>query len=571
MLKINILKKPFLTKVKVATGNIYKRGAEMGSKMMGCDEFPQIARTETARAIYLIDVDTCELVYMNKSAKDMLQLAYEDDSYCGKKCYTVLQGLSSKCSFCRNNLLTTEHMFVEEIYQPLVQRYLQVKSILFNYMGHRLRLEILYNFKEEELEQQKKYLDQKLEQIRWIDNLTGLYNREKYSSLLKDIETKKIRQIGIVDMDINGLRNINATKGYQSGDRILMRIAALIKSVFGVNSFRVGSDEFVSLALNMDKVDFEAKVTALKAKFSAETDFRVSVGSLWSDNCRDIYKKVSQANAVMEATKSFGYKNLTADYNHKAESAHRLLAEIAEGRFKVYLQPKINLQTGLIEGAEALVRKIDEQGVIIAPDNFIPGYEENGLINYIDIFVLKTVCRMLKDWRERGGRVFKMSVNVSRVTLIAEDTIKNSVAICKKYGIDPCLIDVEITESFGLLEKELLVDLIKRMHEAGFSISMDDFGTSFSNLELLSQVHFDTVKFDKSLTDSIVDNPKTQILFKAAVSMCREFGDTLTLAEGIENEEQLKVLQKLGCQLGQGYYFARPLPEDEFWERYVKK
>ena len=92
------------------------------------------------------------------------------------------------------------------------------------------------------------------------------------------------------------------------------------------------------MALNMDKADFEAKVAALKAKFSAETDFRVSVGSLWSDNCRDIYKKVSQANAVMEATKSFGYKNLTVDYNHKAESAHRLLAEIAEGRFKVYLQ-----------------------------------------------------------------------------------------------------------------------------------------------------------------------------------------------------------------------------------------
>lgn len=180
---------------------------------------------------------------------------------------------------------------MEEIYQPSVQRYLQVKSILFNYMGRRLRFEILYNFKEEELEQQKKYLDQKLEQIRWVDNLTGLYNREKYSSLLKDIEIKKIRHIGIVDMDINGLRNINATKGYHSGDRVLIRIAALIKSVFGVNSFRVGSDEFVSLALNMDKADFEAKVAALKAKFSAETDFRVSVGSLWSDNCRDIYKK----------------------------------------------------------------------------------------------------------------------------------------------------------------------------------------------------------------------------------------------------------------------------------------
>lgn len=114
------------------------------------------------------------------------------------------------------------------------------------------------------------------------------------------------------------------------------------------------------------------------------------------------------------------------------------------------------------------------------------------------------------------------------------------------------------------------MDLIKRMHEAGFSISMDDFGTSFSNLELLSQVHFDTVKFDKSLTDSIVDNPKTQILFKAAVSMCREFGDTLTLAEGIERRAA-QGFAKAGLSVGSGLLFCPPLPEDEFWERYVKK
>lgn len=103
----------------------------MSSKMMGFDEFPQIARTETARAIYLIDVDTCEIVYMNKSAKDMLQLAYEDDSYCGKKCYTVLQGLNSKCRFCRNNLLTTERMFVEEIYQSAIYRSRAFYSIIW--------------------------------------------------------------------------------------------------------------------------------------------------------------------------------------------------------------------------------------------------------------------------------------------------------------------------------------------------------------------------------------------------------------------------------------------------------
>ena len=191
------------------------------------------------------------------------------------------------------------------------------------------------------------------------------------------------------------------------------------------------------------------------------------------------------------------------------------------------------------------------------------GYQ--GLLNEE---IIDLSARDVSDTIQRGGTILQTARCDEMRT---EEGQQKAAAICKKYGIDPCLIDVEITESFGLLEKELLVDLIKRMHEAGFSISMDDFGTSFSNLELLSQVHFDTVKFDKSLTDSIVDNPKTQILFKAAVSMCREFGDTLTLAEGIENEEQLKVLQKLGCQLGQGYYFARPLPEDEFWERYVKK
>lgn len=543
----------------------------MNSEMMGFDQFPRIARTETARAIYLIDVDTCEIVYMNNYAKDMLQLAYDDESYCGKKCYEFLQGQDRQCRFCRNSQLTTERLFVEEIYQPSVQRYLQVKSILFNYMGRRLRFEILYNFKEDELEQQKKYLDHKLEQIRWVDNLTGLYNREKYNSILKEIEEKKISRIGIVDMDINGLRNINATKGYQSGDKVLVKIAELARSVFGSNAFRIGSDEFICLAIDDSKSDFEAKVASLKSKFNAEPGFRVALGSLWCDDCDDIYRKVSQVNAVMEAGKSSGYARLDADYNYKAERAHRLLAEIAAGRFTVYLQPKINLQTGLLDGAEALVRKFDEQGNVVAPDNFIPEYEKNGLINYIDTFVLKTVCQLLKEWREQGAEPFKVSVNVSRVTLIAEDIIKSSIETCREYGIDPGLIDVEITESFGLLEKNLLVDLISRLHEAGFSISMDDFGTSFSNLELLSQVHFDTVKFDKSLTDSIVDNPKTQILFKAAVSMCREFGDTLTLAEGIETEEQLKVLQKLGCQFGQGYYFDKPLPPQVFWKRYIQK
>ena len=353
---------------------------------------------------------------------------------------------------------------------------------------------------------------------------------------------RKNTSIGIVDMDLNGLRYINAAKGNQAGDQALIKLADIVRRLFGTDSFRIGSDEFVGLLVGCTKKEFEAKVEELKGELSKGIEFGVSVGRLWCDSCADIYKKVSQANAVMEATKFVSYQDMETDYNNRAERAHQLQDEIASGHFTVYLQPKINLRTGALEGAEALVRKFDENGGMVTPDKFIPEYEENGLISYVDTFVLESVCQLLKKWQEQGHASFKVSVNVSRVTLMAENIIRSGAEICSQYGIDTKLIDVEITESFGLLEKELL-----------------------------AQVNFDTVKFDKSLVNDLVDNPKAQIMFKAGIFMCREFGDTLTLAEGIETKEQLELLQEFGCQQGQGYYFSRPLPPEEFLRQWLQK
>lgn len=543
----------------------------MDGRLIGFDELPQIVRTEDARAVYLIDIDTDEIIYMNKYAKEMLQRPVDDESYHGCKCYTVLQGLDERCKFCHNASLQKENFFVEEIYQPYIQRYLEVKSILLEHNDRRLRFEVLYNLQEDELERQKQYVEEKLLHLRWTDTLTGLYNREKYNLTLQELAERKNTSIGIVDMDLNGLRYINAAKGNQAGDQALIKLADIVRRLFGTDSFRIGSDEFVGLLVGCTKKEFEAKVEELKGELSKGIEFGVSVGRLWCDSCADIYKKVSQANAVMEATKFVSYQDMETDYNNRAERAHQLQDEIASGHFTVYLQPKINLRTGALEGAEALVRKFDENGRMVTPDKFIPEYEENGLISYVDTFVLESVCQLLKKWQEQGHASFKVSVNVSRVTLMAENIIRSGAEICSQYGIDTKLIDVEITESFGLLEKELLVELIAGLHEAGFSISMDDFGTSFSNLELLAQVNFDTVKFDKSLVNDLVDNPKAQIMFKAGIFMCREFGDTLTLAEGIETKEQLELLQEFGCQQGQGYYFSRPLPPEEFLRQWLQK
>lgn len=150
----------------------------MDGRLIGFDELPQIVRTEDARAVYLIDIDTDEIIYMNKYAKEMLQRPVDDESYHGCKCYTVLQGLDERCKFCHNASLQTENFFVEEIYQPYIQRYLEVKSILLEHNDRRLRFEVLYNLQEDELERQKQYVEEKLLHLRWTDTLTGLYNRE---------------------------------------------------------------------------------------------------------------------------------------------------------------------------------------------------------------------------------------------------------------------------------------------------------------------------------------------------------------------------------------------------------
>lgn len=542
----------------------------MSGKALTPNDLPLVVRMEDAQAICLIDIDTNEILYMNAYIKNMLQLPAADESYCGQKCYAVLQGLSAPCAFCKNHLLTPESFLVEEIYQPSAQRYFQFKSILLTYGGRRLRLEALYDLKEDELQRQQQYLDEKLQQIRWVDSLTGLYNREKYNLTLKELETQGSQALGIIDLDINGLGHINAAQGYKSGDAALVLIAEIMRQIFGKTAFRVGSDEFIGLVVNSNKDDLQARVQRLKDA-AAEAEVGVSIGNLWWDNCGEIYKKYAQVNAVMEAGKALGYRHDASDYNHRAERAHRLLEELAAGRFAVYLQPKINLATGKLAGAEALIRKFDEQGQIIAPAQFVPQYENTGLINYVDTFVLEQVCQWLREWQQQGYSPVSISCNISRVTLMSEDVVTSSIKTCEEYGIDGKLLDIEITESFGTLEKELLMSLINKLHDAGFSISMDDFGTSFSNLELLSQIHFDTVKFDKSLVDDLVLNPKAQILFKAGVSMCREFGDTLTLAEGIETKEQLELLRKFGCQLGQGYYFDKPLPVQQFLAKYLQQ
>ncbi len=190
------------------------------------------------------------------------------------------------------------------------------------------------------------------------------------------------------------------------------------------------------------------------------------------------------------------------------------------------------------------------------------------IIRHVDMFVIESVCKLLKTWISEGKEI-PISVNLSRVTLQEYGIVDSIVEICDRYQIPHHLLVVEVTERIGLIENDIASALIETFKSHGFHISLDDFGCAYSNIITLAQIEVDEVKIDKSLVDHIITNPKSRILVRNIVSMCNELEGSATLAEGIETKEQAQLLHEFGCRLGQGYYYSRPLPVEEFYQRYI--
>ena len=248
--------------------------------------------------------------------------------------------------------------------------------------------------------------------------------------------------------------------------------------------------------------------------------------------------------------------------------AVEVLREVEEGRFTVYYQPQVDLKTGKVVGAEALVRKMGEDGSIVPPAKFIPFYELGGVIRYVDLFVLSSACATLQDLRERGLDL-RISVNFSRITLLEPGIVEEIRNICAAYQVPPAAIVIEVTESIGKMDADQLHRLIERLKEVGFSISLDDFGSEYSNLAILASMDFDEIKMDRSLVSSLEENRKSRLVIETSLQLCHAMEGTASLAEGIETEGQLELLKSYQCDFGQGYYFSRPLPEEQF-EQYLQ-
>ena len=178
---------------------------------------------------------------------------------------------------------------------------------------------------------------------------------------------------------------------------------------------------------------------------------------------------------------------------------------------------------------------------------------------HIDMFVFDSVLRMLRDISEQGLAIH-ISVNFSRSTMLMKDFVQKLCRACESYGVSPSQITLEVTETISKLGNDVLTDLLDQLHSAGFRLALDDFGSQYSNLAMITDKGFDEVKFDKALVDTICENPRTRIVMKNIIQMCRELGGITVVAEGIEKAEQAAILDAYQCDVGQGYYFHRPMP-----------
>lgn len=414
-----------------------------------------------------------------------------------------------------------------------------------------------------------------LVKLSFEDSLTGLRNRNRYLQDIAGLET--VQNTGVVYISINEMKRLNDTFCHTYGDQILTGCADRVKETFrsGI-AYRVGGDEFAVICRDIPQERFEQHVRTFKAQCAAFQNCHAAIGYQWTEWAGSIQSLAYKAEARMYEDKKGHYrKNLPSDrYRHYNDDVFCLTESgtlerrLAEGSFVIYLQPKVSISNRAVSGAEALVRYRQEDGTVITPAQFLPVLEDAKLIGMLDFFVFSSICAKLAEWLGEGRNVTPISVNFSRYTLAEQDFLIRLQKIFGRYQIEKKWVIIEVTEGVKGVEGMNLLTLIDSIRAVGFAIAIDDFGVDFANLSLFSSANFDELKVDKSLVDSIVTNQKTQMVIESVINVCHKMGIRV-VAEGVEEEEQFSILRANGCEQAQGYLFSRPLPIQEYKEKFL--
>jgi len=424
----------------------------------------------------------------------------------------------------------------------------------------------------------------KMSHLAQHDFLTDLPNR----LLLNDRLTQAIalarrdgNQLAVLFLDLDRFKHINDSLGHAIGDQLLQsvaeRLAACVRTSDTVS--RQGGDEFVILLSKVEHAKDAAR-SAEKMLAALTTSHRiaqhdlhvtVSIGiGIYPDDGQDAETLVKSADTAMYHAKENGrnnYQFFTQDMNLRAVERQSLEGGLrrAVGRqeFVLHYQPKVNLETGAITGAEALIRWLHPVRGLILPAQFVPIAEDCGLIVPIGQWVLREACRQARAWLDAGLQPTPVAVNISAVEFRAKDFLESVRATLEDTCLEPRYLELELTESVLMQDAESTTSVLQALKAMGVQLAVDDFGTGYSSLSYLRQFPIDALKVDQSFVHDITSDPEDATIVSAVIGMGKSLKQRV-IAEGVETREQLAFLQSQGCDEGQGYYFSQPVVTEEF-------
>ncbi|MCT1538592.1 MULTISPECIES: putative bifunctional diguanylate cyclase/phosphodiesterase [Lysinibacillus] len=421
----------------------------------------------------------------------------------------------------------------------------------------------------------------KITHIAYHDELTGLPNRRKLEQRLEN-EFHQSRRTGekfaLFFIDVNRFKHINDGLGHIIGDMFLVEMSNRLRNIDHTsNSFyRHNSDEFVMILNDVNRIDEMAKeiIGVFNESFIVDTyEFYASISigiSVFPDHANSVEELLKNADIAMYAAKSTrgNQYRLYRDNMDEANDKWLLLETklhqaLKQDRLQLHYQPKIDLKTDSVIGMEALLRWYDPELGHIPPDRFIPFAEDCGLINDIGVWVLRKACAQARQWNESHDLSLRVAVNISPIHISTGGFVDMVRSVIAETGIDPNLLEIEITEMSMLDYTEDLIDTIKQLRELGITISLDDFGTGYSSLNYLKKFPVDVLKIDRAFVRDIVPEKSGIAMISAMISLAHAL-NLQVVAEGVEEEAELNVLREHGCEYVQGYYFSKPLSVEDF-------
>jgi diguanylate cyclase (GGDEF)-like protein/PAS domain S-box-containing protein len=430
----------------------------------------------------------------------------------------------------------------------------------------------------------RKRMESELERLALYDSLTGLPNRALFADRLSHVLERRGRSgvTAVYFLDVDRFKRINDSLGHGAGDEVLCELAIRLQRALRPEDTiaRFGGDEFTILCESLGGVleavsiadRLQRPLAAPVRAGGAELRLSASIGVALAEpgDSFEGARLIEDADAAMYRAKERGgaraelFDSAMRDHAVRALAVEQELQRALErGELRLHYQPTVELETGAIVGAEALLRWEHPERGLLAPDAFLQVAEETGLIVPIGAWVVEEACRQLRDWQARDGiGPLRLSVNLGARELTQPDVVATVLRAVRGTGIDPATLCIEVVESTAMADGDTGFRALRDLSAQGVRVALDDFGTGYSSLDQLRSMPADVVKLDRSFVQGLGPGSQDNAVVGAVIAMGRAF-NLEVIAEGIETESQAAELREMGCPYGQGFLFARPLPSAE--------